>query len=487
MKKLIYILTVCASFIATETYAQETFIKGYGNTGYDFGRDILQDTDTGYVITGSSSSFAGADAEAFLLKIDKYGDFVWSYNYGGSATEWGEQIVVTHDSTYAIGGYTNSYGAGGFDFYLVRIAADGTPIWENYYGGADWDRAYAVKQLADSGFVMVGETYSFNGGIRSGYMVRTDKYGDLLWEIPILDENPSFFTDLSVDGDSIVVCGGIGDGGEDSFDGFVVKYNIDGTFGWEQRIGQEHNDYFNAVQSVGGFYSFGGARGYNFPDEKLNMWMYRMSDIGEFVVDTIYFTTAPEDDIVNDIAIRGDQDYAFVGQTKSFGYGTADGKYDIFMAKMNVFYTHLAAQNYGEAGDDIGYAIERTIDGGAIIVGDTKFLSTGGNNIIVIKINVIWDHPDLIEIIEIDDITNSLPTYLESSDFTVYPNPFTDQITVPSFDFGSVYAIYGLDGQLIIEDKFVSENIDLHKLQSGIYLLTIRTKDGIYKKRIVKN
>ena len=340
-------------------------------------------------------------------------------------------------------------------------------------------------QLPDSGFVLVGDSYSFNGGMRSGYMIRTDKNGELIWEIPVLEDVPSFFTDIALDGDSIIVCGGIGDGGVDTFDGYAVKYNIDGTFGWEKRIGQAHNDYFNAVYSIGGYYSFGGARGYKFPTEQENMWMYRMDDSGVEIVDTVYVNESLKSDQVNDIAVRGfDQDYYYVGQTQSYGY-QLDGKHDIFMGKMTPSQTHIAQNNYGEAGEDIGHAIDKTRDNGVVVVCDTKFFSTGGNNILVIKLNYLWEYPDLFEDIAYDDITNALPEYLESDALTVYPNPFNDVVYIPEIKEG-LYSIYSLDGQLISQDKFVSKKINLSHLESGTYILTIQTDEGIYKKRLIK-
>lgn len=486
-----FLATVGILVVASASFAQISFIKAYGNTGYDYGRDIKQDNDSGYVITGSSSSFGADDAEAYLLKLDKNGEFLWSYNYGGTDSEWGEAMVTTHDSTYAIAGYTNSFGAGGFDFYLVRIGEEGVPIWENYYGGSDWDQAYGMIQLPDSGFVLVGDSYSFNDGKRGGYMIRTDKDGELIWEVPMTGEVESFLTDIDLDGDSIVVCGGIGDGGADSFDGYVAKHHIDGTFGWSQTIGQEYNDYFNAIQSISGFYSLGGARGYNFPDESQNMWMYRMDQFGEEVVDTIYINESLRFDEVNDIAVRDDQDYAFIGHTLSYGYSGIDNEPDMFFGKMNISFIHIAAKTYGEAGSDKGHAMTRTRDGGAVFLGDTKFYSTGGNNILIVKVASSWTYPEQVDgdglsLIVYDDITNDLPEYLESSNLKVYPNPFSDVLNVPDVQ-GGLYTIYGVDGQLIHQTAFNSSGIDLSYLESGMYLLTIETKEGIYKKRIVKN
>ncbi|MFT5822170.1 MAG: hypothetical protein ACI8ZM_003426, partial [Crocinitomix sp.] len=234
-----------------------------------------------------------------------------------------------------------------------------------------------------------------------------------------------------------------------------------------------------------------GARGYNYPTEDQNMWMYRMSDIGIEVVDTVYVNESLQIDAVNDIAIRDDQDYAFIAETKSYGYSSIDDKYEIFMAKMNTSFTHFASRTYGEAGDDKGQAIHRTRDGGAVYLADTKYFSTGGNNILVIKVNATWVYPDLVDdegdfLVEFDDITNAIPSYVETINLAVYPNPFNDIINLPEINEG-IYSIYSIDGQLMQEGIVNSQQLDLGHLKSGTYLLTVQTTDGIYKKRLIKN
>ncbi|MBK6526058.1 MAG: hypothetical protein IPG07_11245 [Crocinitomicaceae bacterium] len=87
MKRLIvifYLIGICFQLDAQNIH----FLKSYGNSGYDYGRDIKQTPDSGYIATGSSSSFVGANADLFLLKIDSLGNFKWSYNYGGSDSDW---------------------------------------------------------------------------------------------------------------------------------------------------------------------------------------------------------------------------------------------------------------------------------------------------------------------------------------------------------------------------------------------------------------
>ena len=186
MNKLLIILTFLLS--VTGISQNINFIKSYGNNGYDFGRDIKQDVDTGYIATGSSSSFGSGTADAFLLKVDSMGNFKWSYNYGGQNTDWGESVVVTNDSSYAIGGYTNSFGSGGFDFYLVRADKDGTPLWEKTYGGSSFDVGRSIKKTQDGGYLLAGSSrsqdgdLSTNNGQNDAWVFKVSSNGTKQWQ-----------------------------------------------------------------------------------------------------------------------------------------------------------------------------------------------------------------------------------------------------------------------------------------------------------------
>ena len=480
MKGLVIVLMLIGSC----GYGQISFTTSYGNSGYDFARDVRQDTDTGYVVTGSSSSFGSDNADAYILKVDKNGSFMWSYNYGGPGSDWGQELLVTNDSTYALTGFTNSSGAGGFDFYLVRAAADGSPLWERTYGGADWDKSYGIVEMLDSGFVLVGETSSFNNGVKSAYIVRTDKNGDTLWTYVENNTEPSFLRGVALDGDSIVVCGGIGDGGQDTYDGFIMKMHIDGTVGWNQIVGQSDNDYFNAIFSVNGIYSLGGVRSYDYANFKEDMWMYRINDDGTLVID-ISYAGAAENDAIHDVAVRDfDQDYYFAGETKSFGF-MLDGLSDVMMAKMTIGGVYFAEQTFGAVGEDVAYGIERTYDNGIVIAGDTKNWSIGGTNAFIMKITSSWVYPWWPTDLTTDDITTSISNNSEAQILHSHPNPLKDIITIPFFETGTLF-IHDISGKLIHTSEINSTSIDLGFLSSGSYILSVDSNNKIFQQKIIK-
>jgi hypothetical protein len=485
MKKLLIIL-LCSTFAIQAEAQLISFMKTYGNGGYDFGRDIKQDTDSGYVVTGSSSSFVSAQSDVYLLKVDSVGNFKWSVNYGGQGSDWGQSLVVTNDSSYAIGGFTNSVGFGGFDFYLLRINENGDLLWENTYGGADWDKAYGLVETADSGFVLAGESYSFNSGVLSAYAIRVDKLGDVVWSYVENHTGESYFTDIAIEGDSLIFCGGKENTLNNSMDGFIKTMHIDGTSGSERLVGENFDDYFTSVYVEGGFYNFGGARANNFDTEKTNMWNYRIQSDWTLVYDQVYVNSSPEYDQINDIVTRWyNQDTYFIGETKSYGY-QLDGENDVFLGKCSSGGIYFQANNFGEVGADIGQAVDNCIDDGAVFLFDSEFFSTGGNNIVIMKLNYTWTFPDQFADISYDDITTSI--FAEAEELNIYPNPVTDAIYFGKEINGTIQ-IHDLSGKLILSENLAADYLNLESLDQGMFILTlIESKSNtVYRAQILKN
>ena len=489
--KAITLLTIISFSIAG--YSQNIhFVKSFGNNGYDYGRDIKQDLDTGYIATGSSSSFSSLNADAFLLKIDSLGNFKWSYNYGGPGSEWGESVVVTNDSSYAIAGHSNSAGAGGFDFYLVRAAADGVPLWEKYYGGSDWDKAYDLVQLSDSGFVLVGETYSYGNGNNDIYIVRTDKNGDTLWTRTYGGIEADYANAVIADGDSIVVVGGTESFGNGMSDGIILKYHIDGTLGWFKTAGMERGDYFTSITKHNDQYYLSGSRLYYFDQTGYldDFWIYQMtSDANSVIADTSISGGSHEVDIAYDLFVNENDHIFYVGSTKSFGVSATDLNPDAYIGRFLPSYTHMNyIKQFGVAGTEDLRAVDRAYDKGYIAIGNTEFLSTGGNNVLIVKVDENTTTVKITVTTELvqDSITLSIEDDISSPSFKLYPVPITNILTIEGISSENYeISVYNMNGQIIMNTT--NENqIDFSKFKNGNFIIEIKTADSVYRKRIVK-
>ncbi|TVM02718.1 MAG: hypothetical protein CV087_08895 [Candidatus Brocadia sp. WS118] len=114
------------SLIKTDANGETQWTNNIIGTGYF----AHQTTDGGYIITGLNW---GSSNDVGLIKTDANGDTIWTKTFGGSGDDEGRSVRRTTDGGYIIAGGTNSFGAGGGDVWLIRVASDITSIDENLH------------------------------------------------------------------------------------------------------------------------------------------------------------------------------------------------------------------------------------------------------------------------------------------------------------------------------------------------------------------
>src|SRR5690606_36226224 len=114
-------------------------------------------------------------------------------------------------------------------FWIVKIDENGNLMGEKTLGGSDFDAATSIKESADGGFLIVGNSrsndkdVSINNGENDIWVVKTDINRNLLWEMSVGGSKMDFGFDLleTMNGDIWVV-------GETESDDFDIPENKGG-------------------------------------------------------------------------------------------------------------------------------------------------------------------------------------------------------------------------------------------------------------------
>jgi hypothetical protein len=87
-------------------------------------------------------------------------------------------VWQTQDGGYAIAGYSNSFGTGQEDVYLIKTDANGEETWSRVFGGDNEDLGSSVQQTLDGGFIVAGYAKSIGAGAADVYLIKTDREGN---------------------------------------------------------------------------------------------------------------------------------------------------------------------------------------------------------------------------------------------------------------------------------------------------------------------
>jgi hypothetical protein len=112
------------------------------------------------------------DADAWLVRTDPNGTEQWSKTYGGTKDDSVTSIQETSDGGFILAGYTESFGAGKRDAWIVRTYSNGEKIWSKTFGGENDDRIFSVKQISDESYILAGQTYSYGNGSGDAWLIK---------------------------------------------------------------------------------------------------------------------------------------------------------------------------------------------------------------------------------------------------------------------------------------------------------------------------
>lgn len=492
MKTFIKIIVVILFLYANTLCSQVvTFQKVYGGNGYDYGYSVIQTYDKGYAVAGASSSFGSGNTDAYVLKTDSLGNPLWHKTYGGINIDQAYSIQETPDSGLIIAGYTNSFGQGGYDMYVIKTNKQGDTMWTKTYGGTDWDFAYSIEQTNDKGYILTGGTYSYGSGNQDMYLVKIDSLGDTLWTKTFGGINDDEARKVKQTNDSgYIITGYTKSFGDSNGDIYTVKTDSIGDTLWTFKYQgfDEDNSYDVLQDHLGTGYTVGG-KSKLILENTLNGIILKISNAGSLIsVDTLFGDTLdnvmPKDDYISAIDQSPDGRFAILGNTQTWGNG--NGTYDYMFHVINP-YDGWHGHTWGGVKNDIANDFSPTTDGGYIICGNSPSYSNL-DHIFLIKTDSntfsSTGNPDII-------ITSIANISKEDDNFQMYPNPADEKINVPipeSHLF--TFSINNVLGQSFycrhtINYSLNCFEIDTHYLPNGLYFFILKEKNSTSVKQFI--
>jgi predicted secreted protein len=134
-------------------------------------------------VAGRSTNVLGAGGfDWWVLKLDADGNVDWQKLYGGSSDDQANSIQETSDGGFIVAGETQSFGAGSSDYWVLKLDADGNVIWQKAYGGDSVEVARSIQETSDGGFIVAGRTYSYGASNYDGWVLKLDASGNVDWQ-----------------------------------------------------------------------------------------------------------------------------------------------------------------------------------------------------------------------------------------------------------------------------------------------------------------
>jgi type IX secretion system substrate protein len=163
----------------TDSIGNLLWTKTYGGSIIDYGMDVKNTTDGGYIITGKTY-FGAGNGDVYLIKTDSTGDTLWTKTYGGPYYDCGNSVAQTKDGGYIVTGYTNTLVGGDYDIYIVKTNSNGDTLWTRTLIGAGSNNGgNCVRQTFDGGYIIAGDTrYYVPINSSDAYLIKLDSLGN---------------------------------------------------------------------------------------------------------------------------------------------------------------------------------------------------------------------------------------------------------------------------------------------------------------------
>ncbi len=308
--------------IKTNADGNDVWKKTFGGSSHDGGKFVYQTTDGGYIITGYTKSYGAGSYDVWLIKTDADGNEIWNKTFGGSGSDHAFSIQQTTDEGYIIVGHTESYGAGSYDVWLIKTDPNGNEIWNKTFGGSDWDAGYFVQQTKDGGYIIAGYTESYGYGGSDVWLIKTDADGNEVWNKTFGGNSGEYGNCVQQTTDEgYIIVGNTHSYGAGGGDVWLIKTDVNGNDIWKKTFGGDSFEFGESVyQTTNGGYVITGAT-YSYVSG-YDLYLIKTDAYGNGIWEKALGGNV--EDQGRSVQQTIDGGYIVSGATRSYGAGDAD-------------------------------------------------------------------------------------------------------------------------------------------------------------------
>ncbi|MDQ4139894.1 MAG: hypothetical protein M3142_05165, partial [Bacteroidota bacterium] len=247
--------------------------KTFGGTSRDVLGTILQTSDGGFILGGTSFSGKSGDksedswgdesnftaGDFWIVKLNADGSKAWDKTIGSKNSDYFATLYQTQDGGYILGGTSysdkggdKSEGAKGFDdYWVVKLDAKGAKQWDKTIGSSSFDYLTSVQQTKDGGYILGGNSSGTisgdksenpRGGTDDYWIIKLNSNGKKVWDKTSGGNRNDLLQSIQQTADNGYILGGTSDSrktGEKSEENkgnddlWIVKLNADGSKAWD--------------------------------------------------------------------------------------------------------------------------------------------------------------------------------------------------------------------------------------------------------------
>jgi hypothetical protein len=269
--------------------------KTYGEQTTDKATSVIQTSDGGYALVGYSIE-NGTSKDALFVKTDSSGNMQWNRTYGGPGGDRAYSVVQTSDGGYALTGSTSSFSDDRqFDFWLVKTNSNGNVVWNKTYTEQKTDSAQSVIQTSDGGYTLAGFATQAIIDASDVWVINVDSNGNPKWNVTWAPREPTMTNSVIQTSDGGYAVSGWtsslkGFAGLSSYM-FLIKVDVNGNMQWNSTYeGLGDNNALFVVQTDDGGYAMAGTTRSTDEEAHYDIWFAKVDASGEIIPEFLAWT-----------------------------------------------------------------------------------------------------------------------------------------------------------------------------------------------------